>query len=325
MLLATNFARCEQMVMGDKAVPCLIKANDDVWNLPPIEGIETGPVYTVYGDTLLSESIDGRRLWYALEGDTAVFIKDETSLMEMTISPGAVAWIKKARTESEHMPFSAEGIYSQSFLMAESGTIRHSASKSGHLVFEPGDTIAVTMTREFRQFNAAIGHNATIPPIVKTDSADVFEIVITRWHSPLGRMTPVAVQIDSKTFDPSGKIVDMGSSAYTMSREQRDELRENADINSDAFFALCADALSKATVTTSPGKILVKLGNVECGFIILADVTDEGGILYLHKEGEARSNETIEIPTGDLGAGRYIVTLRAEGMAEGEKRLVMVR
>lgn len=325
MLVLAFVARGDVFRLERVAQPCA-DFSPDVWAVMDMEPTDAGPVYEVYGDSLMSETVDGRRQWYAVRPDSILFLKEETALMWIAPErpvpvcfPGAVAAVE--------FPFRARGAYSQRCHLAEDGVMMSYPPRRGRLVTAPGDTLQVTMVAERRRFKTVISMDEEPFPLdAAGDSLPVYDMTRVRWYTSGDRLRPVAMQMDSRLLAPDGKETGAMSAAYIMSAPMRREMAEDTGTDEQSLSDAVSSALRGAAVGYSSGKIRIAVNGGETELRIAADITDEGGILYFHEEAFASAGGvTIEIPTASLVHGRYIVTLSSADTPAVEKRLVVVR
>lgn len=308
------------MRLERRAIPC-----DDfsgtVWTVMDFEPADEdmGTSYAAYGDTLLSETVDGRRIWYFLRGDTALMVREETDLMEAVPDTLVTAWDWNMTGTPISSPMTTRGMYSQMFHITTEGSAEAYPPVEGRLVATPGDTIPAIMTRERRVFRSLITAGPVSPQMVESaDTLPVYEVTHTRWYGHGDRIYPLARQTDTRIFSSDGKMTGEYSAAYIADATLRGlcdtpQNMDNADI---------ARVLKSASATCSAGHIRVSVNGGDPGFVLTIDVTDEGGILYRHEEILAKGATTIEISTTGMPPGRYIVTLGSIVTPVTEKKLL---
>lgn len=310
------------MRLERRAIPC-----DDfsgtVWTVMDFEPADEdmGASYAAYGDTLLSETVDGRRIWYFLRGDTALMVREETDLMEAVPDTLVTAWDWNMTGTPISSPMTTRGMYSQMFHITTEGSAEAYPPVEGRLVATPGDTIPTIMTRERRRFRSLItARPVSLPMDGSADTLRIYEVTHTRWYSRGNRTYPLARQTDTRIFSSDGNMTGEYSAAYIADATLRDRCdtpqnMDNADI---------ARALKSASATCSSGHIRVGVDGGDAGFVLTVDVTDEGGILYSHKEAWAKGPTTVDISTLGMPSGRYIVTIGSTATPVTEKRLLII-
>ncbi|MDE6791501.1 MAG: hypothetical protein K2J48_00230, partial [Muribaculaceae bacterium] len=75
-------------VYADRRLPVRCEPVDTrktVWTFreSDISGQDEGPLYRMYGDTLLTEIFEGKRQWYAFRGDSCLYTGEESRLMKL--------------------------------------------------------------------------------------------------------------------------------------------------------------------------------------------------------------------------------------------------
>ena len=311
-----------EMRLERRAIPC-----DDfsgtVWTVMDFEPADEdmGTSYAAYGDTLLSETVDGRRIWYFLRGDTALMVREETDLMEAVPDTLVTAWDWNMTGTPISSPMTTRGMYSQMFHITTEGSAEAYPPVEGRLVATPGDTIPAIMTRERRVFRSLITAGPVSPQMVESaDTLPVYEVTHTRWYGHGDRIYPLARQTDTRIIAPDGKVAGEYSAAYIADAP----LREQHDTPQNMDGTGIARALKSASAACSSGHISVGVDGGDAGFVLTVDVTDEGGILYSHKEAWAKGPTTVDISTLGMPSGRYIVTIGSTATPVTEKRLLII-
>lgn len=292
----------------------------------------------IHGDTLVSETINGRRCWYRIIGDTIFFQKEEDRLT--SIIADRYIFVSKVHARSEAFgsstPFKASGTGSGGrFAIEENGLIDFTPGRVGSLILAAGDTLTnVLVTRERRLFTA-------IFPSQGTDSlanADIGCAIETyRWYTcRIDDTLPVALQRSiyfPKSTDQSGVPILSDDDDPAFAAAYLPDASEISNIiddtrSSDEYISMdiglddIIKSLADATVSFDGKDATVGIRLSLSGMAMTADILDAAGRLYLHKDTESSGgNDLIRIDCSSLRHGDYIVVIRIDAFPDvAEKR-----
>lgn len=329
---------------GDRVLPLDGVPLDEV-------GVETGAVwefgwtgdkpqqaaYKVYGDTLLCEIADGRREWYAINGDTARWFREETALMRLVTDERVPVVAFGFNGGEGAYDFTATGTYSGDMMLTQRGTVGSSAPVSGTLVID-GDSVGAYMTCERRRFRGSFAANDTLDSLIR------YDVVRYRWYRRQERL-PIALQCDITVSGVDGREISEYSRAWLadLHREEMDEADRKArdrsrkvglnggDGDSGGYGRAgevsaeeIAGALSQARVTVDGRAISVSFDTPlpgEAGDFSV-DVMEPGGILYLHSGDLGGAATSVTIDASALMPGRYVVAVGCGAIVE--KRFIVL-
>lgn len=283
-----------------------------------------------YGDSLLAETIGGRRYWYALRHDSLSYTGEEDRLTIIRTDSAAFVCPLPLRPGISGAPssFTASGTGGgRRFAIAETGEVGLSAATGyGTLILAPGDTLRnVLAVRERRSFTAVFPGDST--------SASASALVETyRWYDSDGIATllPVAMQrsVHTPPYDGSTPASAM---AYLPDRgefrvKDNDSRRPEDDETLPDAGAIAA-ALAAAGVTCDGRTITVEVTMPQPGLTVTVDIIDASGRLYLHESAlSSGSADTLTLDCSSLRSGEYIAAIGVETVAVSpEKRLVIIR
>ena len=286
---------------------------------------------SVYGDSLMAETIGGRRYWYGISGDSILYISEEDRLTTITASnPVYVASLPlRSGAGNGGYKFDASGTGGgKRFAIKENGTLEFmSAPYVGTLIMTPGDTIHnVTVTRE-RRYTAA-----TFP-----DDSVAAETYLTtetyRWYDSDGAssLLPLAVQrsvyasgiiaADTAPLSSSAYLPDRG--ACDRSEKSDDEPFDHNSVDPEAV----SGALDGADLKYDGRNVTVSIEMPVSGLNISLDIMDAAGRLYLHKSAESSgSADEISLDCSSLRSGQYIAAIGVAGFpVQPKKEIIIIR
>jgi len=253
-----------------------ITGDAPIWSLTWLGGDSQGALYNVYGDTAVSESIDGSRMWWSIEGENTLYIMEEDVLSRKDLCDGAKS-ISPLRP-THKIPFSdgymvnvnAEGGH----YMTLRGEIRINVPTKG-IVVANGDTISVTMCE-----------------VENVETADFGISYVTkrkRWYRH-GDEMPCIVQTRYTVVDSIGKELRNDVTAYSLSAQELaldDADKKEPEVN----------------ITIVKGSVAV-----ECTAAFKVDITDASGVAFV-RDIVGQAGQSVNIPTSHLPKGFYIVVV----------------
>ena len=319
MLLATCALAQHVLRLEARPLDRIPETEGSVWDLSDAARSEIGHAdYTVYGDTLFSETIDGVRRWYLMRADSVGFIREES--MRHSYEPyGSVptAATGMAGMESCIDTVRGEGFSYNTMRLLREGTYSSRGPVNGRLVVSTGDTIPVRMTvEEFRYVdkNGSAGDN--FPLDVMADTLSTYTTLRHRWFG--AGLLPVAVQTSSEIKGYDGNILDEHVCAYTLDFGNRDQDDEDVAENGTE---LMVAALGEATVSYDGGDIRVTL-DAPFPVDVTFEVVSDSGIPYIHQTFTADGPTEKSFSASGLPAGRHVAVLSAMSLIE--KRLITI-
>lgn len=292
-------------------------------------------IVTNYGDTILTETIDGRRYRYHLRSDSLFYISEEDRLTAVQLDCAAflTRFPVAAGFSGRSAPFSAKGTGGgRRFAITETGEIVYrTAPATGTLILAPGDTLYnVLAVSERRSFIAT----------VHADSMSAVSALVEtcRWYeadlpASSAALIPVAMQRKVYSLRPgesaTSDLTPSVSVAYLpdlseFRHKKRDSPKPGLPDLPDA--GEVAAALAAATVTCDGRTVTVAFSMPTAGLTVTADIVDASGHLYLHDSSiSADTPGNLSIDCSSLRSGEYIVVIGVEDMSlKPEKRLAVI-
>lgn len=286
-----------------------------------------------YGDTLLAETIDSRRNWYALCGDTIKYIGEEDRLTTITLDTAIVAGYRESTSKS----FAIKSQYTATgkgggrrFTIKERGTIDYAtAGHYGTLILTAGDTLHnVTLTRERRSFSASF-------PDDNQDVAISAMIETYRWHDEEATTyVPLAIQQSIFAATKERYLAKDTKASFAVAflpYKEEDEIKEVKgkikDNQAEYDLVAIADALSRATMEYDGRMIATTVTLPYEEMMVTLDIVDSAGHLYLYStKVSTGGNDTITVDCGCLHPGEYLSILGVENIGVApEKKIVIIR
>lgn len=285
----------------------------------------------VYGDSLLSETINGRRCWYGIINDSICFEGEEDRLTAIVTDDSVCSFIlplMQSRTISAEFTASGTTGGRKFEVRIQGHNTTKTAGSPRSLILAAGDTIHnATLTLEQRSYVVDFVSDTLSP-------SRIYTIESYRWYDAEGlqSLLPVAVQ---KTIY-SGFEIDKDTKAISSTCFVRDRLDvdmsksklepDQGDLNSDTDGMRAA--LSAAEISLNGRMLTVNadIGNYVTEISI--DVMDAGGRLYIHEDFETTQGRVpYSIDCRELRSGEYIVAINATSTGEvlTEKRYIKIR
>lgn len=297
-----------------------VKVEAAVWDMSGGEELSRQEALTLrcYGDSLVSESADGRRRWFERRGDSTLFVVEESRLATIRPTrPPVTAALGDSRLAGDY-EFEARGSYSRTFKLAEQGRYETREVRRGQLVVAQCDTLrGIRAIAERRTFTAKIAAEEPEMPLdAVADSLECYEIATTRWYAD-GTSMPVAVQTEVTVSDATGGGRDGYSRAWVIGGTELKAVKERQrDSRDDA-----ARRLAEARVSAGNGVMTIS-GDIDGELTV--DISTPGGVNWLQRTVAVDDSGATEIATGSLPHGQYVVTLASSHPASA-KHLVTVR
>lgn len=283
---------------------------------------------TVYGDTLLAETVSGRRTWYEIRRDSLFFKGEEDRLSAIGVDSTVFVGFYPLRSgDSRNSSFTAGGtVGGRGFSVIESGVLSiRTTGKPRLLILSDGDTIRnAILTKESRVYTAAFAGDTVHAP-------QPCAVETYRWYdADEERPLPVAIQ----------KIVSLGdniaeraqpavSSLFIRDRLDIDSGQKGVDVNDRASpdAEQLIDELHAAEVTVNGRRLDVTVGLSVPGLALCVDVMDTAGRLYLHGDfTTSGGRQTCTLDCAELRSGEYIVAINLDAAEPlTEKRYVKIR
>lgn len=287
------------------AHPCHIN-EEKIWDLSNNELVSPPPATTkIYGDSLYSETVNNRRLWYKFINDTCIFLREETPLMGLDygkyIQTSALGHYHQSALPIE---YSISGRYSNMLNVSEEGFYEVYPAVTGQLIIATNDTLNAKMICEHRSFTAKLSTDPIRFPLdPEADSLSTYDVTRYRWFSGNDPL-PIAIQTTVTEKDFCGRIISDYTTAYLIDTIDIYPEENSDEAPADAIKSI----LQSATVSHSGGKIIIKLsGNIN--FDLSIDITTPGGILYLHEDKRVMGDNELTISSSGLPSGQYVVAL----------------
>lgn len=143
-LLLAFSAWGQEMTLREVAVP-LAEVEGAVWALEPTGEEAEGYVCLTYGDSLVSEIVDGERLWFSVDSGSCRLTGKETELSELMPETEVESFAFSENSVERLQSYRSHGLYSRMFPMAAETELRYLPSRTGLLIIE-GDTVLATLT-----------------------------------------------------------------------------------------------------------------------------------------------------------------------------------
>lgn len=300
------------LTLGAKPIESVRTSNGSIWNLSTTEtDANRSARYLMYGDTLLSETIDGNRRWYSVNAGDVHLIREE-SLRHACVPalPIPTNAFGKGATCMES-GYEAIGHDGHTSCLRREGKYRSSPPVKGKLVVSTGDTIAATLTMEECVYvEKESASTALMAEEAKADS--LLQVSFTRYRWFHSSPFPVAVQTEEKGTLLNGADVYHNISAYTADfsdHAYRPLLDGDNPEDADAY----ADRLVKSiSARFSDGRIIIEPGLPlpEGGEPLEIAVSSEGGIPYFHGSYDVSTVMPVSVSCDGYPPGRYVVGVR---------------
>ncbi len=256
----------------------VITGEAPVWTLTLSGGDSDGALYHIYGDTAVSESVDGSRKWWRIEGENMLYILDEDVLSRKDLC-GGVRSVSPLRPKHK-LPF---GEKYMAEVVAEGG--HHMKLRGENSVKVPAKGIVVA-------------NGDTVPVIMcEVENVEMPDSVMKhvtrreRWYRYNDEL-PCIVQTRYIVLDSVGRELRNDVTAYSLSPEELalDEASEKEP---------------EVNITISDGSVAV-----ECTAAFKVDITDASGIAFV-RDIAGQAGQSVDIPTSHLPRGLYIVVVTA--------------
>ena len=283
----------------------------------------------VYGDSLLAETLDGRRFWYSCSGDSVLYRGEEDRLTAINLVEPAFSYIRplSAGFTNNGINFTAVGTGGgKRFDISETGYLEFFGSaRKGRLILAPGDTIANVLAVWERRYATA-----SFP----TDSAAQQTLIMTetyRWYDSDGLTSLIPLAIQRSTYCPYSPTdsVALTSTAYLPERgdisvsDSEDYKAQNdiPDIN------IINDALQRAEILCDGRTVTVTTNMPQAGLTVTVDIVDAAGRLYLHDSAiSSGSADEISLDCSSLRTGEYLAAVGVENLpVNPKKQLIIIR
>ncbi|MDE6753513.1 MAG: hypothetical protein K2J82_02760 [Muribaculaceae bacterium] len=277
----------------DRKVWSFIETDTDTDN----EGIH--PIYRVYGDTLLTEVLNGKRQWYSFSADSCYYLGEESRLIRMKpsapIPTSALGHFMLGSLKEER----DSGSYCRTYSLEGKGTYESLLPVEGEIRAGDNKTLKAKAVTEIRRM---IDDGDGIDDI-KDRARTVTENIRTRWFVA-GDPLPVALQSTERIFigdTPSQSV----TNTYILDTEEILERYEMSDSDSDILESITA--VFEGNILRIGGTLPPDI-NLQ---IVLANIQ---GIPVMEAVIDVREDwQGSELTVPPLIPGRYVLSVGSGG------------
>ena len=259
---------------------------------------ESGARYLIYGDTLLSETIDGWRRWFAINGDTLTLCREESLRRAVEYRDTVVIDGERRST-----PFSADVIDTEENRFLRRGAHTSEALERCLIVPVPGDTLKVVMRRETTEYSELPDPMLADPDYTASEERRCRREVIS-WLS--GGLIPEAVMVTEWSLD-GGKETELGRTCYLKERGTSPEDSPLRDDEKDPEQETLG-ILDNMEILWRDGSVVLMLSSpMPCPFSV--DVLTDQGLSLSHREFSGKGELLPEIPVSGPLTGRLMTVV----------------
>lgn len=289
----------------------------------------SGTSVHVYGDSLLAETVAGRRYWYCISGDS-IFYNGEEDRLTTIVAERPVYMISGPLVPGSAnggITFTAEGKGGgRRFAVSERGTLGFAVARQpGTLILAPGDTVRNAIAvREIRNVEASFPDDSPAASTVMTT-------VTYRWYDSEGAASLLPLAVQRSVYASAAVTADAEpavSSAYIPERgslKNRGHENDSQETDPAADVPAIGAALSEASVTCDGRSVTVTAAIPEAGLTLTLDIMDEAGCLYLHDSTVTDGAQSeITLDCRSLRTGRYIAAIGIENIAVAPRKGIII-
>ncbi len=283
-----------------------VDIDKNVWDFSKTEEIKDGPLYKIYGDTLIAEFWNGCRQWYSILQDSVFYIGEESRFSK--IEPDAPIptsafgnmWL------SGIYEGNSNGIYYKTFALGQHGSYESSLPIEGEIILSPQISISAKAVTECRRFVTWI-HSDTIQGAVSC----INNIMRTRWfvnEDPI----PVALQITEKTTC-NGKELSVLNNTFVVNHDELDIKKNSNKIK---------NAIDEAVINVE-NSILKIEGDFPPHVSLNIYIANlNGNRFYMQSLDTVEGHNRWDISLPQLPAGQYIITISSGG--QGHRKVFFI-
>lgn len=183
------------------------------WFFSFVEETESAPFYKVYGDSLVTEMLEGHRQWYGLNKGSATYLGEETKRFKVMLDYPVPTYVfSKSDSESsdKYLPI---GHPRKLVLFGMSGIYESYIPETGYIYTTEGEKIVAKAVTE-RRISSSRLLSDTIPVGIVPSREDI----TTRWFAE-GDMLPIAMQRSSSVLE-NGRRVSTETVTYIADLEE---------------------------------------------------------------------------------------------------------
>ncbi|MDE6009538.1 MAG: hypothetical protein K2G90_10075 [Muribaculaceae bacterium] len=255
-----------------------------------------GPLYRMYGDTLLTEIFGGKRQWYAFRGDSCLYMGEESRLMKLAPAEPIPTSAFCHQLLGSVVEEKDSGIYCKTYPLTRHGTYESELPVKGELRNGDGISLRVKAVTEIRRVteapDSATGAEETV----------VFERRRTRWFCA-GDTLPIAMQSEERVFVNDTPVREL-TSTFIMSAEDFADTAAGNDPE---------DVLQKVRAVLDGDRLLLK-GDLPEDMTLSVVLSDIQGMPVMETSlttGSEWRGAPLTVPP--LRPGRYILSIGTGG------------
>ncbi len=274
--------------------------NETLWDLTQTETAQgRGARFLLYGDTVLSETVEDWRRWFALQGDTLLLQREESLRKALVYEDSVVldgsersTTFKSFVRDSEDNRFVREGIHLST------------AAERCRLVIVPGDTAVVTLITE------DITYSEIPDPLLNDEDYTTSEG--KRYHRQTRRwlkdnLLPEAIMVSEWSIEGEKEALISETchviDPYGNERRDEDNRQNNQDPEQETGRILEAMQMS-----WTDGKVTLTLPDpMPVGYSL--DILTDQGLPVEHREIEANSETSPSITISGVLTGRIMAVV----------------
>ncbi len=276
-----------------------VDTENNKWYFTSISQSESSPFYRLYGDSLIAEIWDNVRQWYAIRGDSNLYLGEESGFHKafsknlLPTSAFGNIWLAGEELSVE------KGHYYHTLELGQEGSYKCSLPVRGVMILEDNCIIPAVAITETREFKSHIGRDS-----LSAESSVSKDITRTRWFVE-GDILPVAMQTTKKE---SIRGKEISSKTYTY-------LLDNTElpINEETVRGMqIQQALDNADITYENNVIRINGFFPSDTRLKLYISNFQGSLFHLEPIEVMAEGKNTEIRLPSLSSGQYIVTISAD-------------
>lgn len=275
-----------------------VDVSADIWDFSKTAEAAESPFYKMYGDSLITEILNGIRWWYGVTRDSAYYIGEESRFYKLTPSCAfpTSAFGNMAIPECHNEETS--GMYCRTFKIDGHEEYESYPPKRGAMILPTGVEILAVAATECHRTTQAMAQDSLQTAAVEEQQ----EYIKTRWFSGADRV-PIALQCAARTLS-NGKEVYSHVSTYVIAGDE-------PDVPLYKFDGSVQESLERADITVDGNRIRISGAFPDKTVLVLA-VSNLTGNCHCRESvpiSEGVDDTEVEIPA--MPPGEYMLTVSA--------------